>query len=496
MDQLLAHRRLTAAAVGIAQPVATMRHVHVAAKPLVVCAYHLAGDPGAPLGFVYGDDRDDPGIIVIGEPRNRDLRFRGLERFAEDVNAWLERFRACTVVRDRHGRPRQSRAGGVQRLADDAPQLIVPNLSTVEWLGILARSTVWLRTDGAYPVDPALPRFGGHLTHLTGRRAVAGSANVMAATELLDRHWASGQTDFEDANLATLLAWVDPAWMDPSWTGGATPVDAVSAASIAETLPSAGPVPDPTWDEQELEELIAAFNRARRGGRPVAAAEEALRAAVGQALQPAWAASWRAIDAVRALPEAPSVAGRWEVDRWAWTSHLNRVDADRAFFRRYRTAIQSARLLAASEEAAAAVEADMAFDDPLVMARHVAAGAAIEGTVIGRDDDHRVPGPSGRRNRRPLLRIRCDDAVLLPVGTELTWAGDTRVQGVIPDPPAGDVLTIMVTAGMRVGAVPSRGDHGFFASFSRPTRYPSTLPDSVPWTHLMPTPPDPDSDAA
>lgn len=499
MDPFLAHRRLTAAATGTAQAIATMRHMHLVPEPLVLCAYHLAGDPGAPLGLIYGTDRDAPKTIVVGEPRNRDLRFRALERLATDVNNYLDCYRTRSTVRDHHGRPKQSRAGNPQRLADDAPQIIVPNIGTVDWIGILARSTVWLRTDGDFPVDPVLPRFGGHLTHLTGRRAVAGSANLVAATEFLDVHWTTGQTDFEDANLATLLAWVDPHWLDSAWLSrGVTITDAVTAAAFAETLPSAGPASDPTWDEEELGALIAAYNKARKRKRLTKGPKKALRDAITEQLLPAWKATWRAIDLVMALPEAPGAQRRWLGDRWAWTSHLNRVDADRAFFRRYRTAIQSARLLAASEDAAAAVQADMAFDDPLVMARHVAAGAAIEGTVTGRDDDHRVRSPAGRRNRHPLIYVRCDEDVLLPVGTELTWVADTRIRGVIselPKTPADD-LTIMVTAGMRTGALPGPADHGCFASFRPPTRYPDTMPDNVPWTHVLPAPPDPESDAA
>lgn len=466
---------------------------------MVLCAYHLAGDPGAPLGIVYGTRVTAPRVVVIGEPRNRDLRFRGLEHLATDLNGYLDTFRTRSVVLDKRGLPKRSRNGGEQRLADDAPQLIVPNVATADWLATLARSTVWLRTDGDYPVDPVLPRFGGHLTHLTGRRGIPGSANVLAATELLDLHWTTGQTDFEDANLATLLSWVDPAWMDSAWLPlPKTGLDAVAAASLAESLPSAGPVADPAWDEADLAPLIAAFNQARKAGGSTSVALGALQEAVTEALTPAWIATWQTVGLLHGLPEAPSIPERWGSDRWAWTLHLNRVDADQAFFRRYRTAIQAARLLNASEDAANDIAAAMAFDDPLVMARHIAAGVAIEGTIVRRDDTHRIPGRTGRMNARPLIEMRCDDEVLLPVGTELTWGADTRVSGVIRRVPSGpgDLLQIMVTAGMNTGAMPGPGDHGCFATFSSPVRYPSTLPDTVPWTHVLPAPPDLQSDVA
>lgn len=499
MDAFLAYQRLTAAATRTAQPIATLRHRHVSRRPFVLCGYHLAGDPGAPLAFLYGTEVNAPQVVVIGEPRNRDLRFRGLEDLARDINTYVEGFWSRSTVLDRRGHPKVARNGNVQRLAANAPQLIVPNTGTADWLAVIARSTVWLRTDGEYAVDPVLPRFGGHLTQLTGRRGIPGSSNVLAATELLDLHWTTGQTDFEDANLATLLSWIDFTWMDPSWLASwRVPVDAVDAASRAELLPSAGPVADPTWDANELEPLIAAFNDSRRAGRSTVGPLRALRDAIADALAPAWTATWRAIERVESLPEAATVASRWESDRWAWTSHLNRVDADQAFFRRYRTAIQSARLLNASEDAAAVVEAAMALDDPLVMARYVAAGTAIEGTVVDRDDKHYLLSAKGRRTSRPIIELAPDDDVLLPVGTELTWASDTRISGVIHRLPVspGDPIEVMVTAGMRTGALPGRDDHGCFTTLAPPTRYPDTLPDTVPWTHALPTPPEPESDVA
>ena len=244
MDAFLAHQRLSAAATRTAQPIASRRHRHVSTRPMVLCCYHLAGDPGAPLAFLYGTDNSSPNLVVIGEPRNRDLRFRELECLARGINQYLNQFRARTVVLDRDGRPKLSREGEVRTLADDAPQLVVPNAATADWLTVLARSTVWLRTDGDYAVDPELPRFGAHLTHLTEHRAIPGSANIVAATKLLDLHWTSGQTDYEDANLATLLSWIDPTWMNPAWfEPWVRPIDGCDAAAVAESLPSAGRFP-------------------------------------------------------------------------------------------------------------------------------------------------------------------------------------------------------------------------------------------------------------
>ena len=496
MDPYLAHQRLVAADAHVAQLVTSRRHVHLSAQPLVLCAYRLAGDEGAPVAFLYGESPEDSRLVVVGEPRNRSLRFRALERVAADVEGYLGRFFGRRFVLDDRGRQKMGPDGRPKLLAIDAPQLIVPNSGTAEWLTTLARSTVWLRTDGDHPVNALLPGFGAHLTHLTNRRATGGSANIVAATGLLDLHWVTGQTDAEDANLATLLSWIDPDWLDPSWFPAGTSVrglDAITAAQLAETVPGAGPVPEPTWDADELEPAVTAYNSAIRAGVDPAAAAETVTDAAADALAPTWAATWRAIELTRALPEAASVSHRWELDRQAWTRHLGRVDADRVWFRRFRTAIQSARLLAQSEAAAAELAADMAFDDPLVMARAVAAGTAIEGIVIDRDDTHRRPGPSGRRMvSRPLVRLRPHEDCLQPIGTTLTWSVNTKVSLVIMDIADDGIVTVTVTAGMR-SPLPEVGDEVCFATFSPPRYYPDTLPTDVPWTHQLPAPPDEDA---
>lgn len=149
--------------------------------------------------------------------------------------------------------------------------------------------------------------------------------------------------------------------------------------------------------------------------------------------------------------------------------------------------MQSAFILSRSEDASARLEAETAFDDPLVMARHVAAGRAIEGRVVGRDLDHQAQGPK-RMVQRPLLEVMPDDEVLVPQGTEVTLASDVRVGGRIAHVPEnfGDVLVIQIDRGHRGGIMPEIGDHGCFATFAMPTYYPSTLPDEIPWTHSLP----------
>ncbi|MGK5643351.1 hypothetical protein ACSNOK_34585, partial [Streptomyces sp. URMC 126] len=67
--------RIEAAAAGRAQPVATVRHRHLAERPLVLVPLTTAGEAGAPLGAMVGTDRDAPRLLVVPQPRDRTLRF-------------------------------------------------------------------------------------------------------------------------------------------------------------------------------------------------------------------------------------------------------------------------------------------------------------------------------------------------------------------------------------------------------------------------------------
>ena len=70
---------------GIAQPVATVRHVHLADRPLVLVALTLAGEANAPLAAMVGDDPGSARLLVVSQPRNRDERFAFAAELAEIV---------------------------------------------------------------------------------------------------------------------------------------------------------------------------------------------------------------------------------------------------------------------------------------------------------------------------------------------------------------------------------------------------------------------------
>lgn len=466
--------RLRAARARRARPRATRRHAHLVDRPLVVVGYHLAGDPGAPVALRYGTAPETGRTVVVGEPRDRTLRFARLAVFAADLLRYLALSAGRAIeARTVRGRPQ------TESLCPDAPQLVCPNPSTAAWLtDTLGRSLRFLRPGGEYPVDPGLPVAGAHLTFFAGQRVLPGSCLVLAATDLLTTHWVTGQTPAEDADLGTVLSWVDP------------PVgsDGPAAALAAEARPPAGPVSDPGWDRDVLQPLIGEYGRVRADEVPQEQAEIELAAACCDALRTPWQDCWAALDLMRALPEAAHVGERWRADRRAWTAHLERVATGTAYFRRRLDELQSLRFLYELERRTVALARQMALDDPLLMAAQVAAGDALTGELAGRDCQHRVAGARGRALLRPVLRLRPAVRFDRPAGTELWWAADPGVRVEVTSVDGDGTVALRVVAGACQSAaraeriLPAVGARMTFVGFDD-QRFPDRLPEQLPWTH-------------
>ena len=90
MSALSSLARLEAVQAGIAQPLATVRHVHVSDMPLVLIPLKLAGEAAAPLAVMLGSAADDPSLLVVPQPRNRDLRFAFAAELAKLVLNHIE----------------------------------------------------------------------------------------------------------------------------------------------------------------------------------------------------------------------------------------------------------------------------------------------------------------------------------------------------------------------------------------------------------------------
>ena len=106
---------------------------------------------------MVGTDRDAPRLLVVPQPRDRDLRFAFAADLAEVVLPYVDGVRAD------HRDGRSAKTGEPSSGVRDAPQLLVPNRGGVGVRRLLGRSTRFRRTDGPYPVAPsrAAARAGG-----------------------------------------------------------------------------------------------------------------------------------------------------------------------------------------------------------------------------------------------------------------------------------------------------------------------------------------------
>ncbi len=327
MSLLSALARMEAAASGHAQPVATVRHRHLAERPLVLVPLTTAGENGAPLGVMLGTERAAPEVFTVAQPRDRDLRFAFLGRLAE---AMLPHLESCQdeveLVERKEADPETGKRVTVEaELCADAPQVLVPTGPGVEFVRLLGRSMRFRRTaeedpEAEHPAPPRVPLLGRWLTHYGERARVPGSSLLLSMTGLLSRHWATGQSQLEDQHLGALLAWLAP----PDGLGGA---EAALRAELGRDgrgqllVPPAGPATDPAFDNELLAPALARHDRGVPG-----AAQEVHDLVAGQ-LRPTWEAMWQGVDLLRTLPAAAQLADRWRRDRLSYTHHRDRVRA-------------------------------------------------------------------------------------------------------------------------------------------------------------------------
>jgi hypothetical protein len=445
----------------MAQRACAVRHVHLADRPLVAIPLTLAGEANAPLAVMIGDNPDTPALLFVPEPRDRDQRFAFAAELAEIIIGYLD--------------------------STDAPQLLVPNPGGVAFVRLLGRSTRFRRADGPYAVAETVPILGRWLTFFAERAEVPSSSLMLAVTDALSMHWATGQSPVEDLNLAALLGWIDP---PPGLTGA----QAAAAAEDPVRCPPAGPATDPTFDNEVLEQRIAAVRTGRLTGDVSATrrASEALAGALNSQLEPTWALMWRAVDLLRELPPGAHVAGRWASDQQAFAKYATYLREDGRPQPRRDSAISAARRLASLEKIQSEYAAQRAFDDPLVMAEYRMTGDAFAGTVVAAEPD-RVDDTGRRRVLRPRITVTTDDAFLLERPVTLTSPAhprqEARVVTFAPGDPTRIVLELKNGMGRSLtpepGSVPKPGERVCYATFNdgfRPVpEFPP--PEQTPWTH-------------
>jgi hypothetical protein len=456
--------RAQAARAGRAQPIATVRHVYVHDRPLVLIPLTLAGEANAPLAAMVGDHRDAPRLLVVPQPRNRDQRFAFAASLARIVVSYVEGFTGDTepipIGRRRDTRDR----------CTDAPQILVPNRGGVGFVRLFGRSTRFRRTSGDYAVDPAVPVLGRWLTFFAQRTEHPGSCLLLAATEALALHWATGQSAVEDQNLAALLGWIDP----PTGLAGH---QAAAQAEDPLTWPPAGPTTDPTFDNEVLARLIESGN--------VSGLEKAL----ATQLEPTWALMWQAVDLLRALPAGSRVAGRWNADKDAFTAYVEYLREIGLPQPRRDGAVAAAQRLSWLERAQASYAAQRAFDDPLVLAEYRLTGEAFAGTVT-EAEPNRVEGTERSRKLRPHITVTTDDPVRLEAGAEVVAPSRPDQTATIVDI-SGDEVRLELARGMgraatpKPGSVPEIGERISYSSIVDSYQPQSPFPprEETPWTH-------------
>ncbi len=446
------------------------RHVHLDERPLIVVAFNLSGEAAAPIGLMWGtgSSADDADFAVSGEPRNRESRFEAINAFCDDFTRHLSPYLRLETVPKRRG-------GGFRQVAKAAPQIVVPNSATRSYLGArLGRSLRYLGLGETHEVPEPTQWAGAHLSWLAEHSNLPGQSVFVAATEALADHYATGQSALENANLASLLAWID-----------GLPDDALAMLESVEDS-AYGPVPNPEWEAQ-LEPLVRAYGDALRAGdkeaeqRALDEVEKAVRPKLAEAYQ----ATHRAIEILRKIPPAPGVAERWGTDERSWTTHAIRASKGIPRFARRHDPLRAARALQQWSAAAERLETQQAFDDPLVLARLDAEGRCITGVVeeVDRQNSEVKPGNS-RRSSVPLVDVRLTGPTRLLAGERARLVTDKRIAAVVRWRDEETVRLAVMDAARAFCDAPIRPGHEIvFVGLDPWEGQDPWGPNEVPWTH-------------
>lgn len=481
MTRVSALAHLEAMEAMAAVPLTGFRHRRLSDRPLVIVPLTMAGEAGAPLAAMVGSAKRSPKLLVVAQPRNRDQRFTFAAELGDIVMDYIDYCR-----RDR----REITSGGspVSRYTD-TPQILVPNPGGIKALADLGRMCRFRKTTGPYPVPDVVPQFGMWLTFLVESAEQAGTSMLLPVSGMLAEHWATGQSVLEDQNLASLMAWIAP-------PDGLSVEQAIADAENPSVCPPAGPATSPEFDNTYLAPAIRRFDAARAAGDPqaMAAAETDLQELIADQIKPTWRLMWKAIALLRGVPEARRAAVRFERDCASFTAYSDYQDAGALPQRKQDTAIGAAKRLSRLERALADFEADMAFDDPFVLADRRSVGEAFAGIVVAAEPDRVVTTGRNRRVPRPRITVRTQDPTRLAAGTKLispSMPAGHKAQ-IVSTVPEGDssLVTVEVTGGMgrarvpKPGTVPALGQR--IAYLPDPGWRPTPVfpdPDQIPWTH-------------
>ncbi|MET7636832.1 hypothetical protein [Streptomyces sp. NPDC005078] len=404
--------KLRAAKAEHALPLSRVRHHHLSHRPLIVIPLNRSGETASPLALMLGTHQDRPHLLVA-PPRgtNSDL----LNDAAAVINTYIQGFQ-----QEIETRPATAKRPA-QELYTDAPQILVPNATSAQYLQLLGRALRFRPPpDG---IDPTLsaPRLGQWLTYFSERREYPGSALMLALTDLLATHWATGQSPMEDTNLAAILAWIDP---PPHTTGLRAALDADNPLLHR----PAGPTTDPSFDSIELDRIFKDFDTARASGNTQAQEHHLadLRQTLHAYLRPTWNNAWTALSLLQGLPQTPGANKRWTTDKIQFTQQSRYIDDGGRPQPIHDHAVQAARRLGQLEQAAAAFEAERALEDPFALAERHTTGEAFTGTVVETDPDHTALTDKGNLTLRPRFTLHTTDPLRLEPGHTLVTPANTR----------------------------------------------------------------------
>jgi hypothetical protein len=476
MSALTSLARARAFETGRAVPIATRRHVYVSDRPLVFVPLSLAGEANAPLACLVGSTVESPTLLVVPQPRNRDLRFAFAATLASVVLDYVHSFTVSMELLQN------------KSVFAGAPQLLVANPSGVAFTRLLGRSTRLRRTTGEYAVHASVPLLGRWLTYFAERTEHPGSSAMLSMTAALSAHWASGQSALEDANLAALMGWIAP------WDGLSGPEAALQAEDPVR-WPPAGPATDPSFDNEVLAPLIRSYDAATSSSdeAPQRRAIVALESALREQMEPTWRLMWQAVSLLRSLPPGPSVSARWADDRREFTERMEYWRDGGLPQGRLDQAVAAARRLNTLEREQDAYTVDRAFDDELAMAEFRVSGEAFAGTVVQRDPT-RLDTSGPRRKLRPYVTLRTADPVRLEPGAVVRSAArssqDARIASVSPAGASVEV-TLELLNGMgrsltpAEGSVPELSESLCYSSLRKDGGLWPTFPrrEETPWTH-------------
>ncbi len=476
MSALTSLARARAFETGRAMPIATRRHVFLSDRPLVFVPLSLAGEANVPLACLVGASVESRTLLIVPQPRNRDLRFAFAASLASVVLDYVESFTgSMETVRDKN-------------VFTDAPQLLVANPAGVAFTRLLGRSTRLRRTEGEYAVDPSVPLLGRWLTHFAERTEHPGSSSMLALTSVMAAHWATGQSALEDANLAALMGWIAP------WDGLTGPEAALEAEDPVR-WPPAGPTTDPGFDNEVLAPLVRAYDAAASsdGAAALARALAKLESALRSQMEPTWQLMWQAVSLLRALDPGPSVERRWAEERREFSEGMEYWRGGGLPQARLDNAVAAARRLSTLERELDTYTVDLAFDDGLQMAEFRVSGEAFAGTVI-ESDPHRLVQGATKRVLHPLITVRTGDPVRLEVSTTLKAASRPSQEATIVSVSAGEEgidVKLELAKGMggghvaKPGAVPVVSESLCYSTLRTDAGQWPTFPkrEETPWMH-------------